>query len=203
MYNYVDWNIRKKPYPFLMKAVNEFKNINGQVIVEVGSMRVPADHDINDYSHECCMEGHSSIILASNCKEFHSVDIDQKVARTTFKALKSLAPACSWNVYCGDGIKFLNEFKGKIDLLFLDAWDIGTPNYAENHLLAFKAAESKLNDKHVVLIDDTDINWTEEKGLHNDEESMGGKGAAVVPYLLSKNYEVVFKGRQTCLIKRK
>ena len=116
--------------------------------------------------------------------------------------LKGLNLTCKWNVYNGDGIKFLNDFKGTIDLLFLDAWDIGTPNYAQNHLLAFKAAEPKLNKSHIVLIDDTDINWTQEKGLHNDEESMGGKGAAVIPYLLNKGYEVIFKGRQTCLIKK-
>ena len=202
MYNYVNWDIRKKPYPSLKKAIDLFKEINGKVIVEVGTMRLPLTHDINDYSHECCMEGHSSALFSSNCDEFHTVDIDMPASKSAYKTLKGLNLTCKWNVYNGDGIKFLNDFKGTIDLLFLDAWDIGTPNYAQNHLLAFKAAEPKLNKSHIVLIDDTDINWTQEKGLHNDEESMGGKGAAVIPYLLNKGYEVIFKGRQTCLIKK-
>ena len=201
-YNYVDWDIRKKPYPSLMKAIELFKSINGKVIIEVGSMRKVADHDIHDYSHECCMEGHSSMLFALSSDEFHTVDIDLPTSRTTFNALRVLTPKSNWSVYNGDGIKFLKDFKGTIDLLFLDAWDIGVPNYAENHLEAYKAAESKLNKQHIILIDDTDINWTQARGFHNDEESMGGKGAVVIPHLISKGYEVVFKGRQTCLIKR-
>ena len=177
-YNYVDWDIRKKPYPSLMKAIELFKSINGKVIVEVGSMRKVADHDIHDYSHECCMEGHSSMLFALSSDEFHTVDIDLPTSRTTFNALRVLTPKSNWSVY------------------------IGVPNYAENHLEAYKAAESKLNKQHIILIDDTDINWTQARGFHNDEESMGGKGAVVIPHLISKGYEVVFKGRQTCLIKR-
>ena len=201
-YNYVDWEIRKKPYPSLIKAIELFKSINGKVIVEVGSMRKPALHDIHDYSHECCMEGHSSMLFALSSQEFHTVDIDMPTSKITHKALKALNTTNPWNVYNGDGIKFLKEFKGVIDLLFLDAWDIGVNNYAENHLEAYKAAEPKLNKQHIILIDDTDINHTAERGFHNDEDSMGGKGSVVIPYLIKNGYTVVFKGRQTCLIKQ-
>ena len=186
-YNYVDWEIRKKPYPSLIKAIELFKSINGKVIVEVGSMRKPALHDIHDYSHECCMEGHSSMLFALSSQEFHTVDIDMPTSKITHKALKALNTTNNWNVYNGDGIKFLKEFKGVIDLLFLDAWDIGVNNYAENHLEAYKAAEPKLNKQHIILIDDTDINHTAERGFHN---------------LIKNGYTVVFKGRQTCLIKQ-
>jgi len=123
-------------------------------------------------------------------------------SKITHKALKALNITNNWNVYNGDGIKFLKEFKGVIDLLFLDAWDIGVNNYAENHLEAYKAAEPKLNKRHIILIDDTDINHTAERGFHNDEDSMGGKGSVVIPYLIKNGYTVVFKGRQTCLIKQ-
>lgn len=199
-YNYVDWSIRKKPFPFLKSALDIFCKINGKVIVEVGTMRVLPEHNIDDYtSNDCCMEGHSSIIFAQNCKEFHTVDIDQPTSRLTYNFLKKSNIKNNWNVYNGDGITFLQKFENKIDLLFLDAWDIGTPQYAEKHLEAYLAAKSKLNDKHIILIDDTDINFTPEKGLHNDEESMGGKGAALVPHLLTNGYKVQFKGRQTCL----
>lgn len=199
-YNYVDWSIRKKPYPLIMEAINHFKHINGKTIVEVGSMRLPAKHDINNYDNECCMEGHSSLLFALNSDEFHTVDIDMPTSRIAYNSLKEANLKTNWNVYNGDGIKFLTDFVGIIDLLFLDAWDIGVQGYAESHLEAYKAAELKLNKQHIILIDDTDIGWSEERGLHNDEECMGGKGRLLIPHLISKGYTVLFKGRQTCLI---
>lgn len=200
MYNHVDWDSRKKPYAYIQTAISLFKQINGKTIVEVGTMRTPANHPIDEYEHTCCMEGHSSILFALSADEFHTVDIDLAASKLTFGSLKELNLNCNWNVYNGDGIAFLNNFNGKIDLLFLDAWDIGTPEYAKNHLKAYLAAKDKLSSKHIILIDDTDINFTEERGLHNDEDSMGGKGAELVPFLLSTGYTVIFKGRQTCLI---
>ncbi len=161
-------------------------------------MRVALVHDINDYNHECCLEGHSSVLFAQNADEFHTVDIDISASNLASKTLKDLNINSCWNVHNGDGIKFLNDFEGKIDLLFLDAWDIGTPNYAENHLAAFQAAQNKLSNKHIILIDDTDINFTEEKQLHHDEDSMTGKGSTLIPFLISKNYTVQFNGRQSC-----
>lgn len=201
-YNDINWNIRKKPFPFISKAIDQFKSIHGKTIVEVGTMRVPMEHDINDTEHDCCMEGHSSVLFASNCDNFHTVDIDMNASKTAYKSLKKLNLKNNWNVYNGDGIKFLKDFNEKIDLLFLDAWDFGTPYFAEKHLEAYKAAEDKLNKSHIILVDDTDVNITPERGFHNDEESMGGKGAVLIPYLLENKYKVLFKGRQTCLIKQ-
>jgi hypothetical protein len=72
------------------------------------------------------------------------------------------------------------------------------------HLEAFKIAEPKLAKKSVILIDDTDVGYSLEKGFHNDEESLGGKGKLLIPYLLEKeNYKMIFKGRQTCFLKVK
>jgi hypothetical protein len=106
-------------------------------------------------------------------------------------------------VYCGDGIKFLKDFDKPIDFLYLDAWDVEYPNHAEMHLEAFKIAENKLNEKSVILIDDTDIGYNPEKGFHNDEECLGGKGRLLIPFLQQKdNFKLLFKGRQTCFIKK-
>ena len=93
----------------------------------------------------------------------------------------------NWNVYNGDGIKFLKDFKGTIDLLFLDAWDVhyGSP-YAEKHLEAYEVAKDKLSKKHIISIDDTDI-------------ANGGKGKLLIPHLLNNNYKLIVSGRQTML----
>ena len=93
----------------------------------------------------------------------------------------------------------LKKFEKTIDLLYLDAWDVELPEHAEHHLDAFKLAEPKLSKNAIILIDDTDVGFSEQKGYHNDEESLGGKGRLLIPFLLSTgNYEMVFKGRQTC-----
>ena len=200
MYN-INQEIRKKPYLFIKRALEIFKSINGNVIVEIGSMRQPCEHELDIYSKPCCNDGHSSLLLARATKEFHTIDINMNNSKNTQQQLKKFDLNKQSSVYNGDGISFLQQFNGMIDLLFLDAWDIETPNHAENHLTAFKCAESKLNERNIVLIDDTDINFTPEKGFHNDEESLGGKGALLIPYLLSSGYQLQFKGRQTCLTK--
>ena len=79
------------------------------------------------------------------------------------------------------------SFGGKI--LFLDGWDKGTPDYAEQHLEAFKSSTDKLSDTHLILIDDTDY-LTED----------GGKDKLLSPYLMENNYSMLFNGRQTLFI---
>ena len=85
-----------------------------------------------------------------------------------------------------DGIDFLKNFPKKIDLLYLDAWDVAPGFYAENHLQAYLHAKDKLHEKSLILIDDTDV----------DE---GGKGKWVVPKAIEDGYRVIFNGRQTLL----
>lgn len=200
MFN-IDQSIRKKPYISINRALEYFNKNDGKVIVEVGSMRKPCLHELDEYEHECCNDGHSSLLLARAAKEFHTVDIEPTHSRLTLKELKRCNLLSHSNVYNGDGIKFLTDFKSKIDLLYLDAWDVGFAGYAEKHMEAFQVAEDKLSEKCVILIDDTDVDYTPEKGFHNDEESLGGKGKLLIPYLLQRGYELLFKGRQTCLIK--
>jgi Methyltransferase domain len=200
MYN-VNQSIRKRPFTFIKEALNSLKT-NNPIIVEVGSMRKPCTHPLDEYNHECCNDGHSSLLLARAAKEFHTVDIDVECSKLTLKELKTHNLNKQSFVYNGDGIKFLKDFDKKIDLLYLDAWDVELPNHAEMHLEAFKVAEDKLNDVAIILIDDTDIGFTPEKGFHNDEEALGGKGRLLIPYLLNKGYKLLFKGRQVGFIKQ-
>jgi hypothetical protein len=200
MYN-VNQAIRKKPYLFIKRALELFNEHNGKVIVEIGSMRKPCTHELDDYEQECCNDGHSTLLLARAAKEFHTVDIELAHSRLTLKELKRHAFLEHSNVYNGDGIKFLEEFKGEIDLLYLDAWDVEFPGHAEKHVEAFQVAEGKLSKNCIILIDDTDVGFSQEKGFHNDEEALGGKGRLLIPYLLQKKYKLIFKGRQTCFKK--
>ena len=90
-----------------------------------------------------------------------------------------------------DGIEFLQEFQGTIDVLFLDGWDTGTHLYREKHLECFEVAKPKLADTHLILIDDTDFDIEDT-----------GKDAYLSPHLLSLGYILLFDGRQKLYINK-
>jgi hypothetical protein len=185
--------MRDKPYTYLKKALSLFNSFNGQVVVELGSMRSLLTHNIDDFSHDCCYDGHSSIILALESPEFYTVDINPENTAITAKIFEEFKISNRARAIQGDGIEFLKNFDKKIDFLYLDAWDVDHQDTAEKHYEAFKACESKLSHNNIILIDDTDIN--------SATGQKGGKGALLIPYLLEQNYNMLFSGRQTCFYK--
>ncbi|MCZ6870890.1 MAG: hypothetical protein O7G84_15415 [Gammaproteobacteria bacterium] len=191
--------LREKPASYLAEAIDLFCEMNGQVIVEVGSMRQRLSHPLGQV-HPCCNDGHSSILLAQTGREFHSVDIDPNCTAIVEETLRSFGLHESASAHTQDGISFLSQFDGVIDLLFLDAWDIDTPGYAEKHLEAYRAAEDKLATRHLLLIDDTDVDYIDGR-LQFVDVAVAGKGRLLVPELLDRGYELVRTGRQTLLAK--
>lgn len=177
---------RGKPKKYLEAALELFKALGGKTIVEIGSMRSPLNHPLTEIHPPCCNEGHSTYFWCTSGAAVVSVDICRaavKVARKSCKEFKN------FKIVRNDGIKFLEKFKKKIDLLFLDAWDV-VPNtdYAENHLLAYLKAKPKLNKTHIIVIDDTDI-------------GDGGKGRLLIPVLKAEGYQILVQGRQTIALK--
>lgn len=157
-----------------------------RIIVELGSLRHRLQHDLDvDTQEECCLYGHSTLRWARSGHHIFSVDVDTFASDLTREVC---AGHDNVTVVTCDGIEFLKAFTGEIDLLYLDAWDVkpGT-DFAEKHLEAFEAARSKLSSRHMILIDDTDI-------------ETGGKGRLLVPRLIELGYAQVANGRQTLLI---
>lgn len=157
-----------------------------RTIVELGSLRHALTHDLSiDLQAECCLYGHSTLRWARSGHRVFTVDIDPLTSELT----RQVCMGChNVTVVTGDGIHFLENFEGTIDLLYMDAWDVvpGTP-FAEKHLEAFEVALPKLSaDGHMILIDDTDI-------------AEGGKGRLLVPRLLELGYTLVTSGRQSLL----
>lgn len=177
---------RGKPKRYLELACELFKAINGKRIVEIGSMRQPLTHPISEINPHCCNDGHSTYFWCLTGAEVHTVDIDPQVKRIVKANCKKFKKL---RAYSEDGVKFLKRFKKKIDMLFLDAWDVipNTP-YAENHVAAYRSAKDKLNIPNIVSIDDTDI-------------GQGGKGRLLLPFLIADGYEILVQGRQTIAIK--
>lgn len=120
---------------------------------------------------------------------------------------KDKKPTQTAAVYNGDGLLFLQQFTDKIDLLYLDAWDIGTEHYKERHYEAYLKCRDNLNKQNIILIDDTDVDFSRELGYHlnenknilNQKTTIGGKGGLLISHLLENGYNVQFTGRQTCL----
>jgi hypothetical protein len=196
--------LRSKPAPYLKTAIKIANYMGLKTVVEIGSMRYAVTQPCLDYFNEnnnayhspsCCCDGHGSFFWAENGYDVYTVDIDENClngVKWCYSNLKREFPENMHPMIPKDGIEFLKEFESKIDVLYLDGWDVGTPEYAEKHLEAYLAAKDKLSDSHMILIDDTDF-----------INEQGGKDKLLSPQLISEGYLPIFNGRQTCFIKYK
>jgi len=195
-----DMNTRDIPESYIRKALEKFKESGGQTIVELGCMRQPMDHAILKCSEKCnsrC-DGHSTAIFDSVGVVFVSVDISEAAC----KCARAHVWHPSTTIKCMDAIEYLKKCPIKIDLLYLDAWDVDLDDCAEKHLEAYEVGKHLLHDKSIVLIDDTDVVWFEGE-FHPvfSKDAYAGKGELVVPAMIKDGWKVAFTGRQTMLVK--
>ena len=191
----VDMSKRDMPYAYLRKAIEELQvRCDNKTIVEIGSMRSPCNHDLDKETCDACSDGHSTAMFARTNFHFITIDINPESVRCAREAVKGYPMSYSLQA---DGIEWLQtNMPNSIDLLFLDAWDLDLPESAEKHLEAFKAAERLLNDKSLVLVDDTDLDRINGEYFQT-LQTVGGKGALLAPYMQEKGWHIVFNGRQT------
>jgi hypothetical protein len=179
-------HVRAKPRPYLLSAIELLNSLGSRNIVEIGCMRQPMRHTLDEFDPVCCNDGHSTLFWASTGNPLWSVDIDERACQVAAQGVGNFPRA---KVICGDGIQFLKDFRQPIGLLYLDGWDVvpGT-DYAEKHLSAYREARSALAGTSMILIDDTDL-------------LMGGKGKLVVPAAIRDGFELMLFGRQTMLLR--
>lgn len=193
--------IRSKPGPYFKTAIEVFKLLNFKTIVEIGSTRLAAsnacvaafNNNVEVDTPPCCCDGHSTFFWATNNFDTHTVDIDESCAKQLLWSFQNVGLEIPQNLHIHipqDGIEFLHNFDGVIDALFLDGWDVGTPQYAEKHVEAFLASKSKLAPINCILIDDTDF-----------KSVSGGKDKLLTPLLIEEGYIPLFSGRQSLFIK--
>jgi FkbM family methyltransferase len=179
--------IRGKPKMYLLHATELFKkHTNGKTILEIGSARNKMNHSITEFNPSCCNDGHSTYFWKHYTNaDIYTVDIDSncKYIIDNDITLKGV------NSYTIDAFEFVKHFNEKIDLLFLDAWDV-VPNcpYDVAHLNIYKELKYKLSDNCIIIIDDTDV-------------GDGGKGKLLIPQLISDGFLMVINKRQTIFIK--
>jgi len=195
---------RAKPAPFLklLSCINQ--KYPFKTIVEIGAIRYAVTQKCIDYFNldyhtiegpACCADGHSTYFLSKFGGDFYSVDIDPSridAIKNSYHHLNEKQPDnLHVNIPC-DGIDFLKTIDRKIDLLFLDGWDVGTPSYAENHLLAYTVAKvfNKLSDNVIIGIDDTDFT-----------PGFAGKDNLLGPELIKDGFVPFLRGRCSLFIK--
>jgi len=191
-------DFRDFPNPFLREALLMFKERGGKTIIEIGSMRRQLTHPIDELNVDCCMDGHSSLILAREAKEFWSIDISQGATDITNEELRKAGLLTNTiKAINGDGLEFLRKYDFSIDLLFLDAWDVDLPESPDRHLEAYEIAKGSLHSNSLILIDDTDVDLVNGQVVFAD--GLSGKGKMVIPKAIEDGWRVVFSGRQTLL----
>lgn len=193
---------RSKPAPYIKKTCEIGKILGLKTVVEIGATRhgitpncVNYFYNSNDpfVSPPCCADGHGGVFFSLEGFDTYSVDIDKNCETHIKWSYESIGRELPSNLNLSipkDGLEFLKEFDGKIDILFLDGWDVGVHEYAENHLRAFEISKDKLSDIHLILIDDTDFTISE------------GKDVLLSPHLISLGYTLLFDGRQKLYINK-
>jgi len=192
---------RSKPAPYIKTAIKIAKLLGLKKFVEIGSTRFAVSQKCTEYfnkndeaflSPPCCCDGHCGFFFADNGFDVTTVDIDENCKTQVLWSYENLRKEFPTNVDIQipvEGIDYLKNRQEPIDILFLDGWDKGTPNYAEKHLEAFESAKHILSKVHLILIDDTDY-------ITHD----GGKDKLLSPHLLSLGYIPLFNGRQTLFL---
>lgn len=177
-------NGRHKTFSAALELMNER---NAKVIVETGTERWQ--------EAQYCFDGDggSTIIFAhwatDHRARMYSVDINETHIR--YCEQNTLPYANYLTLVLGDSVSFLQNFSEKIDLLYLDSYDYdeNNPRPAQEHCLReAMAAEDKLTDKSIVMIDDCNIPG-------------GGKGLLAIQYLLSRGWSLYKNHHQVILLR--
>ncbi len=95
---------RGKPLPYLKVAAQLVREFNFKTIVEIGSMRHPLKHALDEFVPECCNEGHSTLYFAETGAEVFTTDVNPKCADVLVASTRNYR---NLHVYTADGIWFL------------------------------------------------------------------------------------------------
>jgi hypothetical protein len=116
----------------------------------------------------------------------HSVDVNPESCRFAREWTAVFEPTV--HVHCSRGENWIRNFDGRIDVLFLDSADTDVPGHEDVCFSEFQAAQSKLHERSLVLIDDTPFagEWH-------------GKGRRAIPWALDNGWRILAAGYQVLL----
>lgn len=176
------WKDRGLPSQSLQRAANLFNEIDGKTIVEIGT------------GIHGAMSGNSMLVWTeqTSAQRIIAIDLDEDRIQEVRDAVGDHANV---ELHLTDGIQFVENFEGSIDLLYLDFWvfdedgEVPGTGRARAYEAAYQAAKTKLNQTAMILIDDTDH-------IHP------WKHTYIVPSARKDGFEGVYAGRQTLLMRR-
>ncbi|MEQ8597628.1 hypothetical protein [Algiphilus sp.] len=196
-------------HALLINALNEKAELEGgklfgYVCIEIGSTR----EDLPGQS--------STLALAEKCNElgvhFITVDMDPSNTASAIETIKRINPA--FEAINAKGEDYLAGYTGRLDFLYLDAFDIDHSHHSERrrerykeilnsdindeachamHLDCASAAVKLMSEQSDIVFDDA---WRSENGW-------AGKGTTAMPLLLSKGFEVKRETKNTVHLRRK
>lgn len=183
------YNFRRRRVTFA-KTLKLLKERNAKIIVETGTSRKGLAGTKSD--------GAATIVFGKWAKEngakMHSVDISQDSVNGAKEQVNAYGLDDVVTVHLGDSVEFLENFKDKIDFLYLDSYDYSKTDVEiqqksqEHHLKEFKAIEDRLHENTIVLIDDCRL-------------PNGGKGKLVIDYMLKNGWKILLNEYQVLLVK--
>jgi hypothetical protein len=175
--------------------------VASRLLVEIGTTRerVPGQGSTEKLAHFC----------AAHDIEFITVDMDPRNTARAQRMFRRLG--LSFQAITAKGEEWLAAFPGKIDYVFLDAYDfdhgkhsqqrqsryeqflgapIGDDACHQMHLDCAIILAQKISKDGVICIDDT---WMDEKGKWT------AKGTKAVPFLLENGFQI-FEARNRSLL---
>ena len=167
-------NIRFKSFE---KTLNICLERNHKTIVETGTARGKTKFFfIRRYNWK---DGMSTPMFGEYAKyvngTLHTCDISEENINNARSFTKNYVDFIKF--YVNDSLIFLKEFRGKIDLLYLDSLDGHDPIAASEHQLKeVKISLDKLHNESLILLDDK-----------------GSKTNLSISFLLNNDYKILFE----------
>lgn len=183
------YDFRKRRGTFL-KILELLEKIGAKTIIETGTSR--------EGLKGAKSNGAATIVFGKWAKEndamVHSVDINIESVKNAQLEVDKQGLSKSVKIYHSDSLIFLNDFKEKVDFLYLDSYDYSSDlevqrKSQEHHLKEFIAIENQLHEQSIVLIDDCDL-------------PNGGKGKSVIAYMIKKDWKVLIESYQVLLVRK-
>jgi predicted O-methyltransferase YrrM len=184
------YDFRKRRGTFL-KVLELIEKTKAKLIIETGTSR--------EGLHGAKSNGAATIVFGKWAKQnkafLHSVDISEKSVAASQNEVDRQELNSSVKIHLSDSIAFLENFKERVDFLYLDSYDYSDDIEVQtksqiHHLKEFKAIEDQLHDNSIVLIDDCDL-------------PNGGKGKLVVEYMIKQDWKVLINAYQILLVRNK
>ena len=171
---------RHRSFDVLFREIS--RRFESPTIVETGTIRAE-----EDWGGAGFFTYLAAAYLAQRGGRLHSVDLSQ--ANCQFARVWTDVFGAEIHIHCQDSVTFLTNFTDPIDVLYLDSLDTTEPNHAEHAQRELEVGMPRLHERSLIVIDDTP--WHGGAWI--------GKGARVVPLLLSRGWRILYAGYQVVL----